>query len=181
MSELLRLIQGGDESARGRLFQLLYDDLHDRAQRLMGRQREDHTLQPTALVHEAFVKLAEPDDTAFNDQTHFLALASQAMRQVLVDHARGKQTLKRNPVGQKIILELVDDEAEAEGTSFDVEALDRALCELATFDAPMARAVELRLFGGSSVSETARIVGMSRRTFQRNWRKTLEWLQGRLA
>lgn len=179
--DVLARLRAGDDSARRELFDLYYDELRRCAGRV-SKGGGGGTLQPTMLVHEAFLRLA-PDGgkepLPFNDETHFLATAARAMRQFALDYARAKGSTKRTPPGQRIQLEHLDLAGEAD--EVDIESLDDALCTLAEFDAPMARAVELRVFGGVDAQWVARDLGLRLRTFQRRWADTMAWLQSRLA
>ena len=162
----------GDDAER--LFDALYHELHHQAQRCMERQPPGHTLQPTALVNETFLKLAGSATEGWKGRAHFMSVAAKAMRSVLVDHARSKDRLKRQGAAHRISLEnvvLTYDER-----AVDLLLLDDALERLAAFDEHMARAVELRFFAGLNVEETAQIVGMSKRALERQWAATRAWL-----
>ena len=149
-----------------------YRELHAVAERMLGRERADHTLQPTALVHEAWLRLG--GDTRWNDRTHFVATAARAMRRVLVDHARGKNRDKRG--GEWTRVELDPDVAGRAGRDVDLVALDAALAELEEVAPRQARLVELRFFGGFEVEEAARLLGVSEPTAARDWRFARAWL-----
>ncbi len=146
----------------------------------MRRERADHTLQPTALVHEAFLRLAG-NDTSWQNRQHFLGVAAQAMRRILVDHARRQKAQKRGGGGDKIELDEqligIGDDA----GSIDLEALDEALTRLAELDVRQARIVELRFFGGLGVDETAAVVGISPATVKRDWQFAKAWLKRELS
>ena len=178
VAELLARMKSGDEGARRALLDAVYRDLHARATALMRAQRRDHTLQPTALVHEAYIKLLGSREASFEDARHFFATAARAMRAVLVDHARGKRRDKRTSPGERVPLDELVAQHEARAT--DLVALDEALEKLARFDEPMARAVELRFFGGLSVDETARLLGMPRRSFERHFAAARAWLHAEI-
>ena len=176
---LLRRSAGGDAAAGAALFESLYAELHRLAGGYLGGQGAEHTLQATALVHEAYLKLTGSDPTTWNDHQHFLATASRAMRQVLVDHARRKGRDKRRPDGQRVLLdELVE---EAEERSRGLLAFDEALSQLAEVDPQAARVVELRFFVGLSVRETARVMELSGRRIERDWSFAKAWLKRTLA
>ena len=160
----------GDDAER--LFDALYHELHHQAQRCMERQPPGHTLQPTALVNETFLKLA--DGEGWKGREHFMSVAAKAMRSVLVDHARSKDRLKRQGAAHRISLDSVV--VTYDERAVDLLLLDDALERLAAFDEHMARAVELRFFAGLNVEETARIVGMSKRALERQWAATRAWL-----
>lgn len=173
VSRLLAAIEGGDAPSRGELFRLLYAELHDRARLLARRHPKQWTVQATALVHEAYLRLVGGPSRGFHDRDHFMACAAKAMRHVLVDHSRRA----RSSGGEDSFLEGVV--AAYEENSFDLERLDLALAELETSDPVMARAVELRFFAGATEEETARQLGIPERTLQRRWRATREWLKRR--
>lgn len=174
VTDLLKRAHEGDDVAKDQLLEVIYDDLHERAKRAMRHQPVDHTLQPTALVNEAYLRLVGRRDEPWANEQHFLSVAARAMRQILVDHARGKLRDKRTAAGDRVPL---DDLA----TSFEeragsLTALDHALGRLAEFDPDMARAVELRFFGGASVQAVADAIGVPKRTFERRWKATRAWL-----
>jgi RNA polymerase sigma factor (TIGR02999 family) len=152
----------------------LYAELRRRASILMRNQPRSHTLQATALVNEVYLRLHGDTDPAEEDRAHFLALASRAMRHVLVDHARTRGRQKRTPQGEKVALD--DVVVTYESRALDLLALDDALQRLSEFDEDMARAVELRFFGGLSVEETARVLGIPKRTLERRWQAVRAWL-----
>jgi len=178
VTSLLQRLQQGDERASDELFPLLYRELRNIAERCMSAESETHTLQPTALVHEAYLKLVQVDDPGFRDRDHFLAVASKAMRHILVDHARSRKSAKRgagrrpSPLDQAVVL--------FEERSLDLVALDESLIELAQLDPQLARMTELRFFGGLNTDETARILDVSKRTVERGWNTTRAWLRARL-
>lgn len=174
ITALLREVAAGRQGAHEALFERVYTELHRRACDVMRRQPRGHTLQPTALVGEVYLRLFRGKPAAWADSSHFLLTASRAMRQLLVDHARRKSAAKRE--GRRV--ELPDEPllAEYEDRSIDIEALQAALDRLARVDPAMARAVDLRFFGGVSVSETARLLEIPERTFQRRWELTRKWL-----
>ncbi|HED65672.1 MAG TPA: sigma-70 family RNA polymerase sigma factor [Planctomycetes bacterium] len=157
----------------------LYQELRKRAAYLMRSQPKDHTLQATALVNEFFLKVHGQPGPKESDRARFLALASHVMRNLLVDHARGRNRRKRTPDGERVYL----DEAVVsyEERALDLVALDEALEELAEFDPDMARAVEMRFFGGLSVEETAEALEFSKRTFERRWQAVRAWLRSRIG
>ncbi len=160
----------------------LYRHLHRIADGLFRHQPADHTLQPTAVLHEAFVKLAESEAAAFRDRGHFLAVATRAMRQVLVDHARRRSAAKRGGGRRAVQLDESLTGAGADGPAVvDILALDEALDELERLDPRQARVVELRFIGGLSLEETARLLDVSPRTIQLDWRMARAWLSRRLG
>lgn len=157
----------------------LYDELHRRAIGYMRGQRGDHTLQPTALVNEAYMRLASAGNRAAGDRKHFLATASQAMRHVLVDHARQRTRLKKNPPGERMPLDQIT--VSFEENAVDLLVLNDALDRLAERDPDMARAVELRFFGGLSMEETAEFLGIPKRTFDRRWQFVRTWVHAEVT
>jgi RNA polymerase sigma-70 factor, ECF subfamily len=176
---LLRELGAGQEDAGDRLLPLVYEELRRLARGYMARERDNHTLQPTALVHEAFLRLVDQRDVAWQDRAHFLAIAAQAMRRVLLDHARRHRAKKRDG-GQR---ETLDEGAlgDARGSaSLDILALDQALVRLADFDPRALRVVELRYFAGLDVEETAEVLGLSTATVKRDWRDARAWLRREL-
>ena len=176
---LIARARSNDAQAAERLFEILYGELRALAGAAMQRDRAGHTLQPTALVHEAWIKLAAPEALAVNDREHFLALAARAMRQVLVDHARGKLRDKRG--GGRDGVTLHSAEAPAGLADVDVLALEEALERLARYSAQKARIVELRFFAGLSIDEVARVVGISASSVDREWSFARAWLAEALA
>ena len=165
----------GDEAALERLIPLVYRELHQIARRCMAGERADHSLQATALVNEAYVRLVDAQDVAWHDRAHFLAVSAQVMRHILVDHARAKRAQKRGGDA----LEVAFDEAltVTSEPAQDFVALDDALEALAAFDERKSRVIELRFFGGLSVEETASVLNVSPDTVMRDWRLAKAWLQ----
>jgi len=172
---LLQRITDGDTSAGGALLRLLYGELRRVASGHMHRERGDHTLQPTALVHEAWVRLFDRGGHAYESRGHFLRLASRAMRNVLVDHARGRAAQKRGAGQERVALD--DVLAVFEEKRIDVVALDEALERLAALDPELARIVEARFFAGLTIEETARALDTSASSVERGWRVARMWLQ----
>jgi RNA polymerase sigma-70 factor (ECF subfamily) len=179
VSDLLRAWGAGDEEAGNRLMPLVYRDLKRRAGAYMGQERPDHTLQPTALVHEAYARLLGQEHVAWKNRAHFFGIASQMMRRVLIDHAREHLAAKRG--GDVVRVEL-DDKIEG-GGQIDVEMLmlDQALKELARLDPRQAQIVEMRYFGGMSEEEVAEALSLSRATITREWQTARAWLFRRLT
>jgi RNA polymerase sigma factor (TIGR02999 family) len=169
---LLRALEEGDGEAGSELFKLLYAELHERARSLTHQRPKPVTLQATALVHEAYVRLVGEPGRGYRDRDHFLACASRAMKNVLVDHARRH----RSGGGAELLDAVV---AAFEERALDIEGLALALEELTRSDPEMAQAVELRFFGGASEEETARILGIPLRSLQRRWKGTRAWLRRR--
>jgi len=164
---------------RGALLELAYSELRRQAAGLLAREREDHTLQPTALVHEAWLKVADQTRVAFQDRRHFLAVASQAMRRVLVDHARTKGASKRGGDWSRVSLGGTPD-APLED-ELDLLDLEQALSELERIDERRARVVEMTWFGGCTADEVGEALGISARTVGSDWRFARAWLLERLS
>ncbi|MEM7244104.1 MAG: ECF-type sigma factor [Acidobacteriota bacterium] len=161
-----------DAETTQRLLPLVYDELRSLARSYLRRERPDHTLQPTALVHEAFLRLDGREDGAFNDRTHFFRAAALAMRQVLVDHARRKKTSKRGDGQRNVTLDELTPgggETDGRGTQVDLIDLDRALTRLAERAPRQCRVVELRCFTGLTLQETSEVLGLSRSTVEHDW------------
>ncbi len=179
VTTLLVAWSNGDQAALDRLMPLVYDELRLMARRYMAQQAPGHTLQTTALIHEAFLKLAGHADKHWQNRAHFFGVASQAMRCVLVDYARAHQYAKRGGGAHTLAL----DEAAIVSTERAAElvALDDALQALAQLDARKARLVELRYFGGLSVDETAAVLRVSPETVLRDWRLAKAWLLRELS
>lgn len=177
--ELLARIGEGDQDAARELFPLIYDELHRLAQRYLEGERMDHTLQATALVHEAWMRLAGQEDSRWKNRAHFVGVAATAMRCVLVDHARARNARKRGGGRTKLPI----DEALTlfEEAATDLVALDDAIDRLGQKDAQLGRMVELRFFGGLTVDETAEVLGVSSPTVARGWRVARAWLRSELA
>jgi RNA polymerase sigma factor (TIGR02999 family) len=175
---LLNKLAAGDQKAADQLFPLLYDELRRLASRHLGHERSDHTLQATALVHEAYVKLAAQKDAKWQNRTQFFGVASQAMRRILVDYARGKQRIRRGGKQQKMSLDEVL--LVSPDRSEEVLAVHESLSRLETLDARQARIVEMRYFGGLTVEEIAEVVGISTKTVMRELNVAKAWLYGDL-
>jgi RNA polymerase sigma factor (TIGR02999 family) len=158
---------------------LVYDEMRAVAARHLRGERPDHTLQPTALVHEAYLRLAQRRSTDWESRAHFLGVASQAIRRVLVEHARARRRDKRG--GGRLRVTLSDEMALGRGPDLDVLALDEALTRLGEEDPTDQRVVELRFFGGLSVKETAKVLGVVERTVHRRWTFARAWLFRELA
>jgi RNA polymerase sigma factor (TIGR02999 family) len=173
VTELLGKWRAGDQEALGTLVPLVYNELREVAHRYLRHERPDHTLQSTALVHEAYLRLQERGAQKFENRAHFFAIAAQLMRQILVDYARHRNAGKRN-AGRRIAL---DDTVQLlEAKSVDLVALDDALDGLAKLDPRQSRVVELRFFGGLSVEETSSVLGISPDTVKRDWATAKIWL-----
>lgn len=177
-TQLLRRAVDGDAVAADQLLPLVYDELRALARRFL-RGQEGHTLQPTALVHEAWLHLVEQSQRDWRNRAHFFAVAARIIRRVLVDHARMRASLKRRGDRERVKLE--ESAAEAAQPDVDLLALDEALHELAQLDARQARVVELRFFAGLEIDEVALALGVSPRTVKEDWRVARAFLSRRLA
>jgi RNA polymerase sigma-70 factor (ECF subfamily) len=167
VTRLLHEIGKGDKEAFNQLLPLVYSELHRLARSYFRRERSDHTLQPTALVNEAYMRMAG-ESAEIESRGHFLAMAATQMRRILVDYARQHRAVRRGAGGQKVMIE--DTMAICEPRSLDMIVLDSALAKLALLDPSQAQLVELRFFGGLSVEETAEVLGISSSTVKREWR-----------
>ena len=174
LTALLRDASEGDQTALDRLMPLVYGELRKIAASYLRQERKDHTLQPTALVHEAYLRLTHQKDVAWQNRAHFFGIAAQMMRRILVDHARKRLAAKRDASAWKVATAEVDGGAES---APELLALDRALEELEKIDPQQAKIVELRFFGGLTVEETAEVAGISPRTVKREWRTAKAWLR----
>jgi RNA polymerase sigma factor (TIGR02999 family) len=178
---LLLSWSGGDRSAAERLLPAIYADLHRQAKRAMRREGEEHTLQATALVHEAYLRLVDQRRVEWRNRAHFFGIAAQAMRRVLVDHARGRLAAKRGGGMKQLTLGGADEAAANPDDGVEVLALHEALERLAQLDPDQARLVELRYFGGLNIAETAEALGVSPATVKREWAVARAWLRRELA
>jgi RNA polymerase sigma-70 factor (ECF subfamily) len=178
-TRLLNALSANDPSAAERLFALVYDELHALARGYFRRQHHGHTLQPTALVNEAFLRLVDQTSVEWNSRAHFLAVAAQAMRQILIDHARGRIRTKRGGGLCRVAM----DEAATPIADANLEllSLDEALRKLAALDERQSRIVELRFFGGMTVEEVAHVLGVSKSTVESEWRMARAWLHRELS
>jgi len=174
---LLERWSRGDRDALAQLMPIVYARLHALADRAMRRERRDHTLQATALVHEAFLRLADTSPPSWCDRRHFYAVAARVMRRTLVDHARGSAAERRGGGWHRVTL---GDPESSRESPVDLLALDEALDELARLDARKARVVELRFFSGLSVAETAEVLAVSKPTVVLDTRLARAWLYSRL-
>ena len=176
MTQVLGQWSRGDKTALDRLAPLIYPELRRIAGRQLRHERADHTLQPTALVHEVFLHLVDQRRASWNNRAHFFAVAAQVMRRILVDHARSRETLKRGGAVTTVTLEADGADVSVDPVAAEVLAVDEALRRLAAQDPDQARVVELRFFGGLSVEETAHVMDRSARTVKRDWRMAKAWL-----
>ncbi len=177
MTRLLESLAAGDAGASGRLMALAYAELHRLAAAYMRRERDDHTLQPTALVNEAWLKLVSERDGTWKNRAHFFGIAAQAMRRVLLDHARSRGRLKRAG-GDRVTLD--DGVGALPSDTLDLIAVEDALRKLEALDERQARVVEARFFGGLDVDETAEALGISPATVKRDWAFAKAFLQREL-
>ena len=175
---LLLASASGDGQAREQMLPLIYDELRRLAASYLRRERPDHTLQPTALVHEAFVRLIGQQHVEWQGRANFFAVAAQMMRRVLVDYARERHTAKR---ARSLRVELNDQIGSSPAPDIEVLLLDQALDELAGLDPRQARVVELRYFGGLSEQEVGAALSLSRATVTREWQSARAWLYRRLT
>jgi RNA polymerase sigma factor (TIGR02999 family) len=173
-TELLKAWSQGDGSAFERLVPLVYEELHRLARRYMRQERPDHTLQATSLVNEAYLRLIDVKRVEWRDRAHFLAVAAQMMRRILVESARSRRRQKRGGGAVRLNLDEVQELPAAK--DHDVVALSDALSGLATHDARMSQIVELRFFGGLTVDETAQVLKVSPETVMRDWKTAKAWL-----
>jgi len=176
LTALLEAWSHGDVAARDQLFPLVYAELRRRAGRYLRQVQPGQTLQPTSLVHEAYLRLSA-QNPGWKNRAHFFAVASQLMRWILVDHARARHAAKR----QLKTMVTLGDEAGSQPRELDLISIDKALNELATADARQARIVELRFFGGLTLEEVASTLDMSLRNVNRQWRLARAWLYERVA
>lgn len=175
VTKLLRQWSEGDQSVLNELTPLVYQELRRLANSYLRRERPGHTLQPTALIHEAYLRLMDQGQPEWRSRSHFFSFAAHLMRQILVDHARTHNAAKRGGSGQRVPM----DEAQALAPERDPEllALDEALTRLEQFDERKARVLELRFFGGLTLEEAAEALGVSTRTVEREMRLARAWLQ----
>lgn len=183
VTRLLQAMQAGDPSASEALAPLVYRQLHAMAGRALRGERSGHTLQPTALVHEAFVRLTGQRDAQWADRGHFYSLAARIMRRILVDHARKRLTAKRGSGGLRVTLtdSLAGDGAGVEDRTLEVIAIEEALSRLEAVEERPARVVELRFFAGLDLDETAQSLGISVATVKRDWVFARAFLRNALA
>ncbi len=174
----LRRASDGDDSAVNHLMPLVYDELRAWAESYLKNERPGHTLRATALVHDAYMRVIKQEDVQWQNRAHFFAVAAQAIRRILVDHARGKQRQKRGGDRQRVHLD--EDLALDKGEGLDLLALDEAMDKLATLSERQARIVELRFFGGLALKEVAEVVGVSPRTVDGDWHMARAWLRRQL-
>lgn len=179
MTQLLVDWSKGDQAALDRLMPLVYSELRRLASNYLRRERQGHTLQPTALVNEAYLKLIDQRSAKWQNRAQFFGVAAQLMRRILVDHARERQAAKRGGADQQR-LSITSAEGLAKQPEIDLLALNEALDELATMDPQQSRIVELKFFGGLSIEETAEVLGIGHATVERDWKMARAWLRRKL-
>lgn len=179
VSRLLREWSDGNEQALEEMLPLIYDELRRLAHNFLYRERPGHTLQTTALVHEAYIKLIDQRDARWQNRAHFFAIAAQAMRRILIDSARKHVAEKRGGGGQKLSLAEIATISPEPNTN--LLALDEALNRLAEIDSQQSRIIELRYFGGLTIEETAEVMRLSPATIKREWTMARAWLHQALA
>jgi RNA polymerase sigma factor (TIGR02999 family) len=174
VTELLVRWRGGDREALEELMPLVYEELRRLAHHYLRQERTDHTLQSTALVHEAYLRLARENAPQWQNRAHFFGIAAHIMRQILVEYARGRSAAKRG--GNALTLTLDEAVALPQHMDVDVVALDKALSELSDLDAQQGRIVELRFFAGLTIEDTSEVLGISPATVKRDWVTARAWL-----
>ena len=178
VTQLLRVLDLSDPKHADELLAIVYDELRELARRQLRGERNGHTLQPTALVHEAYLRLVDGRDMAWESRAHFFGTAARAMRQILVDHARRRNAVKRGGDQERVTLD--SGIAAEDSVTAEVLDLNDALEKLARHDADLARLVELRFFAGLTLDETAEALGVSRRKTAKDWSVARLWLQREL-
>ena len=179
ITDLLVSYGRGDKESLDKLMPVVYDELRRQAARYLRREQPGHTLQTTALIHEAYVRLVDQRNVQWQNRAHFFGIAAQMMRRILVDHARTKKRAKRG--GSDIKVSLDDATVAVKGQDLDVVAVDEALTRLAKIDEQQSRVVELRFFSGLTVEETAEVMGISPATVKRDWSLAKAWLHRELS
>jgi len=174
ITDLLHAVRKGDSNAASKLIPLVYAQLRRLAASYLRRERPDHTLQPTALVHDALLRLLGTQSIDWQDRAHFFAITANSMRRILIDHARAHRAQKRSGICEKLTLDCAA--AIQEGQSPQLIMLDRALSKLQEWDARQGRIVELRFFGGLTDEEVSEVMGISVRTVKRDWKMARVWL-----
>ncbi len=178
ITQILAVVERGERGARDRLLPLVYDELRLLADGFFRRERMGHTLQPTALVHEAYVRLVKQTRVEWKGRAHFLAVAAQAMRRILINYAERRHAAKRGGKWHRITL--IESDTPAPAPEVDLLALNEALGELERLDERQCRVVELRFFGGLTVNEAAEVLGVADRTIELDWRMARSWLYKKL-
>ena len=181
VTRLLGDLRTGKKDAEAQLFALVYDELRRIAAAYLRRERPDHTLQPTALVHEAYLRLVEQSEQNWQNRGHFLGIGARLMRQTLVDHARKRHAAKRGGREQPVSLDDMDVAAPLVQRPEELIALDDALCKLEEFDQRQSRIVELRFFGGLTEEEVSLLIGCSVSTIKKEWSVARAWLYAEIT
>ena len=179
ITRLLAACRGGDAGALEKLLPVVYDELHRQAMQFFSRERSGHTLQPTALVNEVYLRLVNQREATWENRAQFFGIAAQMMRRILVSHARWRQAAKRGRAEQRITF--TEEVSATPERDVNLLALDEALNKLETLDPEKSRMVELRFFSGLSVPETAEVMGVSPRTIDRQWQTAKAWLYREIA
>jgi len=179
ITQLLERWGNGNKEVLDELLPIVYDELRRQAARYLRRERAGHTLQTTALIHEAYIRLVDQRNVQWQNRAHFFGIASQLMRRILVDHARTKKRAKRG--GSDIRVSLTDVAVAVKGEDLDVLAVDEALERLEAIDKQQARIVELRFFSGLTVEETAEVLSISPATVKRDWSMAKAWLHREIS
>ena len=179
VTQMLHDWSHGDQEVLDKLVPVVYEELRRQAARYLKRERPGHTLQTTALIHEAYIRLIDQKNVHWQNRAHFYAISAKLMRRILVDHARSRQAAKRG--GSDIKLPLEEAMSAPEGREVDIVALDEALERLAAIDPQQSRVVELKFFSGMSVEETAEVLGVSTRTVKRDWNVAKAWLRREIS
>jgi len=179
ITDLLGGYARGDKEALDKLMPVVYNELRQQAARYLRREQAGHTLQTTALIHEAYVRLVDQRNVQWQNRAHFFGIAAQMMRRILVDHARTKKRAKRG--GSDVKVSLADATIPVKEQDLDIVALDEALTRLAELDEQQSRVVELRFFSGLTVEETAEVMGISPATVKRDWSMAKAWLHRELS
>jgi len=180
VTEMLKAWSDGNRGAAESFMPLVYEELRRQAHRYLYRERRNHTLQTTGLVHEAYLRLVDQRDVTWQNRAHFFAIAAQMMRRILIDYAIRRNRLKRGGTSEDVTLDDALGLANKE-KSIDLLSLDEALTRLEQLDEQQARIVELRYFSGLSVEETAEVLGKSASTVKRDWAMAKAWLKGQLS
>lgn len=180
MQTLLSAVSGGKPGSEAELLELVYEELRAIAGSFFQTERANHTLQPTALVHEAYVKLVRGDHASWESRAHFVAVASKAMRHVLIDHARAKRTQKRGGLQRVTLSGIPLDDTGASRPELDAIDVDEQLERLGAIDARQARIVEMRFFADMSTKEIALVLNVSERTVELDWRMARAWMRREL-
>jgi RNA polymerase sigma factor (TIGR02999 family) len=179
VTEILEQWREGNARAAERLFPLVYEELKHQARRHLSRERADHTLQPTALVHEAYMRMVDQTSPQIENRAHFFGFASRVMRQILVDHARQHKAEKRGGAAQRLSLNDID--LLPEQSAADLLELDEALKRLEAIDERKCRVVDMRFFGGLKEPEIAKVLGITEKTVRRDWQFAKLWLYRELS